>query len=193
MMASVVQQETEGGDGSSVGHAVPVVDHHRDPVVLLVDFVYERRQDIAARVTAVLVQHLPYDSARAGRTRRIDSSRCAKNHTSLLSSSSIVSQATATPPRESSSRHCAASVLLPNPEGAWMKTSRRRPPARSTSMTRPRATSDPVATGGRYFVAGVGGVVVESERTGLDSGDLRRSTPRSTGRAISSTATPLWR
>ena len=76
-----------------------------------------------------------------------------------------------------------------------MRISRRRPPARRTSVSRVRTTSGLVATGGRYFVAGVGGVGVApvfrcAER---GDGDVRRSTPNSTGWAISSTATPLRR
>ena len=43
----------------SVGHAVPVVDHHRNPIVFFVDLVDERRQHVAAGVVAVLFQHLP--------------------------------------------------------------------------------------------------------------------------------------
>ena len=38
---------------------MPIVDHHRDPVVLLVDFVDERRQHVAAGVIAVLFEHRP--------------------------------------------------------------------------------------------------------------------------------------
>ena len=98
--------------------------------------------------------------ARAGRIIRIDSSRCAKNHTALLSSSSTVSQATATPSRMRSSRHWAARVLLPYPDGTLMRIRRRRPAARKTSASRSRATSDLSTTGGRYFVTGEGGVGV---------------------------------
>ena len=54
-----------------------------------------------------------------------------------------------------------------------MKISRRRPPARRTSVSRLRATSDLVGTGGRYFVAGVGGVGVPSR--------CRRMAERGTG------------
>jgi hypothetical protein len=65
-------------------------------------------------------------------------------------------------------------------------------------MSRLRVTSDLVGTGGRYLVAGVGGVgvgVAAMSRRTVDGarGDVWRSTLKSTGRAISSTATPLVR
>ena len=59
VVASVVQQEAERGPGLAVGDAMPVVDHHRDPVVLFVDFVDERCHHVAAGIIAVVFQYLP--------------------------------------------------------------------------------------------------------------------------------------
>src|SRR4029079_17450399 len=72
----------------------------------------------------------------------------------------------------------------------------RRPPARSRSMSRLRLTSDLVGTGGRYLVAGVGGVgVATTSRRTVDGAtrDAVPSTTNSSASAISSTAIPLVR
>ena len=52
------EQETESGGGRRVGHAVPIVYYQRDPIVVIVDFVDERGQHVAAGVVAVLLEHL---------------------------------------------------------------------------------------------------------------------------------------
>ena len=63
-------------------------------------------------------------------------------------------------------------------------------------MSRLRLTSDLVGTGGRYLVAGVGGVgVARTSRRTVDGTTAAGwpSTLKSMGRAISSTAIPLVR
>ena len=107
------EQETESGGRLAVRYPMPVIHDEGDSVVVVVYLVNQRCQNVAGRIVAMLFEHLSNDAARAGRIIRIDSSRCAKNHTALLSSSSTVSQATATPSRMRSSRHWAARVLLP--------------------------------------------------------------------------------
>src|SRR5258708_4247941 len=57
-MASVLDQEAEGGRGLCVRHPLPVVDHQGDAVVLLVYLVDQRCQHVTAGVVPVLLEHL---------------------------------------------------------------------------------------------------------------------------------------
>ena len=88
--------------------------------------------------------------------------RWDRNQTTLLSSWSTVSHATATPSAVSSFAHWAASVLFPKPVGPWITVSFLLCPARRTSINRARSTNAFVDTGSWNRVAGAGGVSVRA-------------------------------
>ena len=81
------------------------------------DLVDQRGQHITLGLVAVLLQHLAELGRQRGVTARMASIRWDRNQTTLLSSWSTVSHATATPSAVSCFAHWAASVLFPKPVG----------------------------------------------------------------------------
>ena len=65
-MASVLEQKGKGGLSPGVRNAVPIVDHQRDAIVVLVYLVDQRRQDVAPRIVAMLLEHLPQRGGQLG-------------------------------------------------------------------------------------------------------------------------------
>jgi len=49
---AALEQEAEGGRGPWVGDTVPIIDHQCDLIILVVNLVDQRCQDIAARIVA---------------------------------------------------------------------------------------------------------------------------------------------
>ena len=97
--------------------AWPLTDEQRQIVELCRDFaakeIRPRGRDVDEADTVT-----PVDIFAKAASVGITDFMWAMNQTALLSSSSTVSHPTATPLRASSSRHCAAKVVLPYPEGA---------------------------------------------------------------------------
>ena len=117
-----------------------------DPALVLADADLDRaangndRLGGISSVERVYVEAPVYEEFVEHQAHRDPPTSSRATTTSTMSPFDVGPLATATPSRESSSRHWAASVLLPKPEGAWIRTNRGggRPAGQRLMGCRPR-------------------------------------------------------
>ena len=117
VMACMVQQVRQRVDHRCVADPVPIVDDDVEMCSARLDFVDERGHNLAFGFLAAAFELMPKSLTRRGPHAANGIDQVGENHTTLLSSLSIVSHATVVPSSERTSRHCAASVVLTEPRG----------------------------------------------------------------------------